>query len=409
MPPNEKSGSSSDSNNTSSTTSCFALIKQQIAEREAAAVEVQNTFLTLSSGDAGTFVKSLSLPEDVLSGATAQQLIPPKELLLDSEGSFQPLSEIGVVTTAASGVTDPTGFLPNDVHAAIAALESLQQNSGIKPWPLSTRADLRQPSLSSTMTSTRRLSSDVFEDALRSYPSDPTTLQDLSTAAWLRSICFNSALESPDLPRLSTQDLFDFENSVTNNSNIWEAAVAAAGKTDKPTDSEIVRDDDQNNATNDEHTEHQKNALSEEELTEDVLKLIPKSAEGEMLSYGSIKHESGTCKPCVFFRHPRKGCHNGVRCLFCHFPHEPKKRVRVSRKRRAARQAAAAAASVGDSSPGFPAEEEEDDDNSSADPLLSQLVSMHQRQLLEKRLQALRPLFLPVSPTDAPTAAHQFQ
>lgn len=38
---------------------------------------------------------------------------------------------------------------------------------------------------------------------------------------------------------------------------------------------------------------------------------------------------------CVFFHNPAKGCKNGLRCLFCHFPHAPKKRVRLSKKKRA--------------------------------------------------------------------------
>lgn len=361
-------------NGDSSPASCFSLIKQQIAEREsAAAVEVQNTFVTLSSGDATTFVKSLSMPEDVLNGTTAQ-LIPPKELIEDG-------NSVGVVTTAS--ISKGEGSL-NDVHAAIAALDALHQRQNSlnhkASWPPRAGTDLRhQPSLSSTVT--RRLSSDVFEDALRSYPSDPT-VQDLSTAAWLRSICLNSTLESSaDIPRLSTQDVFDFDNG------IWEGLSKAPPAP--------VANEEENYRTE----QPQKNALSEDELTDEILSQIPKSPEGELLSYGSIKHESATCKPCVFFRHPRKGCHNGVRCLFCHFPHEPKKRVRVSRKRRAARQAAAAAAAAEDAEeegvvPAYP----ENQKNSSADePLLSQLVSMHQRQLLEKRLQALRPLFMETS------------
>eukprot|EP00922_Rhytidocystis_sp_ex-Travisia-forbesii_P023130 GHVS01033969.1.p1 GENE.GHVS01033969.1~~GHVS01033969.1.p1 ORF type:complete len:252 (+),score=55.14 GHVS01033969.1:251-1006(+) len=47
------------------------------------------------------------------------------------------------------------------------------------------------------------------------------------------------------------------------------------------------------------------------------------------------------CKPCVFFRNPAKGCKNGVRCLFCHFTHPLKKRMRWSKKKRSEAKALA--------------------------------------------------------------------
>ncbi|KAF8820288.1 hypothetical protein IE077_003329 [Cardiosporidium cionae] len=75
------------------------------------------------------------------------------------------------------------------------------------------------------------------------------------------------------------------------------------------------------------------NALPLEELTDELIQSIPKDESGNLLSVGSIEHESGNCKGCVFFHHSTKKCKNGIRCLFCHFPHLPKKRIRINKMR----------------------------------------------------------------------------
>uniref|UniRef100_A0A0G4FHG2 C3H1-type domain-containing protein n=1 Tax=Chromera velia CCMP2878 TaxID=1169474 RepID=A0A0G4FHG2_9ALVE len=99
--------------------------------------------------------------------------------------------------------------------------------------------------------------------------------------------------------------------------------------------------------------------------------LVPRDQEGNLTSWGSRAHThmrcpcSGegekegdeeelerepTCRPCVF-AHTR-GCRNGTRCLFCHFKHAPRKRVRVSKKKRAeARLAKQLALAAGDLTP----------------------------------------------------------
>eukprot|EP00923_Selenidium_pygospionis_P054620 GHVN01095181.1.p1 GENE.GHVN01095181.1~~GHVN01095181.1.p1 ORF type:complete len:1015 (+),score=229.09 GHVN01095181.1:515-3559(+) len=68
-------------------------------------------------------------------------------------------------------------------------------------------------------------------------------------------------------------------------------------------------------------------------MTKQVYDLIPLH-EGKKTSYGSIAHASNKCKPCVFYNNPQKQCANSVYCRFCHFTHQPKKRLRLSKKRR---------------------------------------------------------------------------
>lgn len=72
--------------------------------------------------------------------------------------------------------------------------------------------------------------------------------------------------------------------------------------------------------------------LSEEEL----IRLVPRGADGRLLSIGSLGHdEEGTnCKPCVFAYNEKKKCENGLKCPFCHYPHSPKKRVRLGKSKR---------------------------------------------------------------------------
>eukprot|EP00922_Rhytidocystis_sp_ex-Travisia-forbesii_P056632 GHVS01083799.1.p1 GENE.GHVS01083799.1~~GHVS01083799.1.p1 ORF type:complete len:1007 (+),score=204.88 GHVS01083799.1:472-3492(+) len=78
------------------------------------------------------------------------------------------------------------------------------------------------------------------------------------------------------------------------------------------------------------------NVLGEEQLTEELLKIIPKDEDGVFSSVGSIRHEEGFCKPCVHYQNPSKGCRNGILCLFCHHPgfHDKRIRARLSKKKR---------------------------------------------------------------------------
>lgn len=56
--------------------------------------------------------------------------------------------------------------------------------------------------------------------------------------------------------------------------------------------------------------------------------------DGTAPSLGSLAHESGSCKPCLFWYHGL--CHKARRCAFCHIPHHPNEvsRVRPSKKTR---------------------------------------------------------------------------
>jgi len=62
--------------------------------------------------------------------------------------------------------------------------------------------------------------------------------------------------------------------------------------------------------------------------------LEPNNANIEIgLSVGSLLHDQGTCRPCVFAR-TRMGCHNGSDCHFCHFTHFRKAAARPCKARR---------------------------------------------------------------------------
>jgi hypothetical protein len=74
--------------------------------------------------------------------------------------------------------------------------------------------------------------------------------------------------------------------------------------------------------------------LSIEEESE-LLRWVPRNANGLPTSAGSVGHAEGSCKPCLFAYHASKACTNGVSCPFCHFEHPPKRRVKhIYRQRR---------------------------------------------------------------------------
>lgn len=41
------------------------------------------------------------------------------------------------------------------------------------------------------------------------------------------------------------------------------------------------------------------------------------AARAPCLSIGSVGHRAGQCRPCAYF-HSEQGCHNSVRCKYCH-------------------------------------------------------------------------------------------
>jgi len=62
---------------------------------------------------------------------------------------------------------------------------------------------------------------------------------------------------------------------------------------------------------------------------------IPRDAQGRLSSLGSLKHESGECRPCRFF-FKSKGCKGARGCNFCHLDHDPMelKRTRACKGKR---------------------------------------------------------------------------
>mmetsp|Transcript_85626 Transcript_85626/g.167529 ORF Transcript_85626/g.167529 Transcript_85626/m.167529 type:complete len:247 (-) Transcript_85626:372-1112(-) len=51
------------------------------------------------------------------------------------------------------------------------------------------------------------------------------------------------------------------------------------------------------------------------------------------LSRGSLLHDTGRCKPCLF-EHTVVGCSSGASCSFCHFPHSRKQGPRPCKSKR---------------------------------------------------------------------------
>jgi hypothetical protein len=56
-------------------------------------------------------------------------------------------------------------------------------------------------------------------------------------------------------------------------------------------------------------------------------------AAGDHPSVGSIRHELGACKPCLFVR-THVGCQNGMNCTFCHYLHKSKSKPRPCKGKR---------------------------------------------------------------------------
>lgn len=75
-------------------------------------------------------------------------------------------------------------------------------------------------------------------------------------------------------------------------------------------------------------------SLYDELQEEELIRRIPRDDKGQLLTIGSIGHEEGTCKPCVFAHSEKRKCENGIHCPFCHFVHAPKVRVRMCKRKR---------------------------------------------------------------------------
>mmetsp|Transcript_98409 Transcript_98409/g.317272 ORF Transcript_98409/g.317272 Transcript_98409/m.317272 type:complete len:233 (-) Transcript_98409:345-1043(-) len=81
-----------------------------------------------------------------------------------------------------------------------------------------------------------------------------------------------------------------------------------------------------------------------EEPLESVFARVPRDDDGRPTSIGSLRHALGDCRPCAYIGSSQRPCLNNVRCLFCHLPHSPKRRVRLCRRKRLEMRAAVEAA-----------------------------------------------------------------
>ncbi|EAN34254.2 hypothetical protein TpMuguga_01g01016 [Theileria parva strain Muguga] len=55
---------------------------------------------------------------------------------------------------------------------------------------------------------------------------------------------------------------------------------------------------------------------------------VPIDENGNLTSIGSVSHLLNDCKPCAFYKHRTKKCVNGIRCQFCHFEHDERRKPR---------------------------------------------------------------------------------
>jgi len=93
--------------------------------------------------------------------------------------------------------------------------------------------------------------------------------------------------------------------------------------------------------------------VAEEEPLESVLARVPLDEAGRPTSLGSELHAVSECRPCAFLGSDQRPCQNGVRCMFCHFPHPAKRRIRLCRRKRLEMRAAVAALVAGAGSEGI--------------------------------------------------------
>lgn len=66
---------------------------------------------------------------------------------------------------------------------------------------------------------------------------------------------------------------------------------------------------------------------------EGILQQLPRNDEGEITSFGSLKHSLGACAPCIFWF--RGVCSKKLQCEYCHFRHPGQKAKRHKPNKRA--------------------------------------------------------------------------
>eukprot|EP00440_Ansanella_granifera_P014056 gb/GFBE01015273.1/.p1 GENE.gb/GFBE01015273.1/~~gb/GFBE01015273.1/.p1 ORF type:complete len:161 (+),score=29.44 gb/GFBE01015273.1/:1-483(+) len=85
---------------------------------------------------------------------------------------------------------------------------------------------------------------------------------------------------------------------------------------DADSSSSSVTSSEESDDSSDEEYERQ---MSAEELKELEAK-VPRTELGEYTSLGSRAHPH--CNPCVFHAHSKMTCSQGLKCGYCHFPHQ---------------------------------------------------------------------------------------
>lgn len=92
---------------------------------------------------------------------------------------------------------------------------------------------------------------------------------------------------------------------------------------------------DEDSPCDDQLSEERDDLLADSSGRADVtLAKVPKNKDGQFTSIGSIEHDTGTCKQCLFWY--RGSCAKGVMCTYCHIAHkgEKAKRIRPGKKAR---------------------------------------------------------------------------
>mmetsp|Transcript_28666 Transcript_28666/g.89123 ORF Transcript_28666/g.89123 Transcript_28666/m.89123 type:complete len:387 (-) Transcript_28666:59-1219(-) len=107
--------------------------------------------------------------------------------------------------------------------------------------------------------------------------------------------------------------------------NPVEAAQAAAKHEEDIEDEELLHQFLDSSDDDIDPTEAESQLEAGSSVADIDISQVPRDANGELTSKGSIGHANGTCKVCIFAS-STIGCTNGVNCSFCHLPHKPGKR-----------------------------------------------------------------------------------
>ncbi|KAF4662283.1 hypothetical protein FOL47_006337 [Perkinsus chesapeaki] len=156
-----------------------------------------------------------------------------------------------------------------------------------------------------------------------------------------------------EAPQVSLIDIAEADESAPTTSSIYRLNPLTLLKSDSNSTCSNVLNRELSPSPKAAHSVHKKKGwpshIDLDRLSEDhrdtLLAAIPQDPiSDQLLSCGSIPHILGACRPCVFARNFDRPCQYGAACLYCHYPHEAKKRTRKTKKQRAEAKLAAAAA-----------------------------------------------------------------